>query len=605
MNLLKNVIYVYKGVAKYKPYLILLLFLSLICTAGSKFIWLFLSKYVIEYIEDGMQSAELICTVLILTISNILCMVGLNAVSFGKEPAAFYVRPMFMLERNKMHIGMFYENLENSKVLDALEKSKNATRNVDVGIEGIIRFTLECLSGVFTCVVAVIILMRLSVFMAIFIVAFGLMSYLSIRKASRIEKELTSDNGAYQRRKLEYFKNVSSDFSYGKDIRLYQLKDRLMSTQKDLNNELHENVCKAKRQWIKSSVFTNTLDLLREGILYAGLVYFIMNGRAGIADFLLYTGCAHNLADALSELLKSFAKLSKCSLETDDYRAFNDFCALEEKDADNAEPVIKETYDDGYEIRFENVSFKYPESENYALRDLNITLKPHEKLAVVGLNGAGKTTFVKLMLKLYRPTEGKIYLNGRDINTINTKEYYRLFAPVFQDMECYAFSLAENISMQADEVTDKERALQCLKDAGLEDEYKKWKDGMDTPVLRVLRDDGIELSGGGKQKLALARALYKDAPLVILDEPTAALDALAESSMYERFDALTGNKGAVYISHRLASTGFCDAVALFEDGRMVEYGTHKELLEKKGKYAAMFNLQAQYYREECEDEAVG
>jgi len=597
-TLLSNIIYVYKGVAKHKPYLIALLFLSVICTAGSKFIWLFLSKYVIEYISEGMEIEQLIQMVGILTLSSIICMIGQNAVNFGKEPAAFYVRPMFMLERNKKHISMFYEHLENRAVLDAVEKSKNSTWNTDVGIEGIIRFTLEFCSGVFTCIVAILILCEVSIFMAFIVLGFGVLSYFSVDKASKREKYLTNDSVAFEKRKLEYFKKVSNDFAYGKDIRLYQVAGRLLDTQRDLQQKLHEKIIKARKQWVRSSVFTNTLDMLREGILYVGLVYFILNKSLGIGDFMLYVGCVHSLADTFQNMMKVFAKLRKCSAETNDYRTLNEFC--EEQEERNVTSYMSEEY----EICFKDVSFRYPGSDKFALENLNITISPGEKLAVVGLNGAGKTTFVKLLLKLYKPTSGTIYLNGIDINTISTSNYYELFAPVFQDMECYAFSLAENVSMKTEDKTDKDFAEECLKKAGLEEKLSTWSKGIDTPMLKLLHDDGVILSGGEKQKMALARALYKKASVVILDEPTAALDAMAESQMYEQFDSLIEGRNAVYISHRLASTRFCDSIAMFEDGHIVEYGTHEELMRQNGKYANMFNMQSQYYKEGNENEAV-
>lgn len=597
-HLMSNILYVYKGVAKYKPYLIALVFISIICTAGSKYIWLFLSKYVIEFIHAGMVDDELIKIVIILTVSNIVCMVGLNIVNYGKEPAALYVRPMFMLERNKKHIGMFFENLENKEVLDAVEKSRHATSFTTVGIEGLIRLTLDFCPDLFACIVAVVILSRIHWIMVALVIVFGILSYLSIDKAAKIDKYLTNDSVAFPKRKLQYFKTISRNFEYGKDIRLYQVSDQLVQTQKELNHELHYNICQARKQWLKSGVFTSTLNLLREAILYFGLVYFIVNQQLGIGDFMLYVGCVHTFADTFHNLMCTYANLRRCSREVNDYRTLNEF--YEENKA-KAKPTLKGR---DYEIRFENVSFEYPANHNDALKNMNITISPQEKLAIVGLNGAGKTTFVKLLLKLYKPTEGKIYVNGVDIETIDTESYYQLFAPVFQDMQCYAFSLAENVSMRSDERMDTVRVEQSLRNAGLGEKLDAWEKGLNTPMMKILHDDGIILSGGEKQKMALARALYKDAPIVILDEPTAALDALAESRMYEYFDSLVSGKSAVYISHRLASTRFCDRIAMFEDGQMVEYGTHMELMEKNGKYAEMFHMQSFYYKEEASDETV-
>ena len=251
-----------------------------------------------------------------------------------------------------------------------------------------------------------------------------------------------------------------------------------------------------------------------------------------------------------------------------------------------------------------SILFKYPKAEKYALKNLNLTLKAGERLAVVGLNGAGKSTFIKLLLRLYEPTEGEIFLNGVNIKEYSKTSYYRVFAPVFQDVNLFAFPLAEYVSMQAPDNTDKELSEKCLIDAGLGEKLAELPKGVDSELLKIIYDDGIDLSGGEKQKLALARALYKDAPVVVLDEPTAALDALAESKLYGDFDKLIGGKTAVYISHRLSSTRFCNEVAMFKDGEMVEHGTHRELLDKGGAYAEMFHIQAQYYVDNPEEIAT-
>ena len=224
-------------------------------------------------------------------------------------------------------------------------------------------------------------------------------------------------------------------------------------------------------------------------------------------------------------------------------------------------------------------------------------------IAIVGRPNVGKSTFIKLLLRLYEPTEGEILLNGVNVKDYNRHDYYQVFAPVFQNVELFAFPLAENISMQAPDETDAKKAEECLQAAGLKEKLETLPKGVKTEVLKVIYDDGVDFSGGEKQKIALARALYKDAPVVVLDEPTAALDAVAESRLYEDFDKLIGGKTAVYISHRLSSTQFCNHVAMFSGGEMVEYGTHKSLLEQDGEYAKMFRIQAQYYMEESGEEA--
>ena len=279
----------------------------------------------------------------------------------------------------------------------------------------------------------------------------------------------------------------------------------------------------------------------------------------------------------------------------DDWRSFLEI------DDGTEEGTIELPKTNTYEFKFENVSFRYPKAEKYALKNLNITLTAGKRLAVVGLNGAGKSTFIKLLLRLYEPTEGRILLNGVDIRSYSRADYYSIFSAVFQDVNIFAYPLSENVSMDTPENTDRKKAEQSLRDAGLGEKLDSLSKGVDTELLKVIYDDGIDLSGGEKQKLALARALYKDAPVVVLDEPTAALDALAEAALYENFDKLIGGKTAVYISHRLSSTGFCDAVAMFKDGEMIEYGTHESLLKEGGAYAEMFHVQAQYYVEGGEE----
>lgn len=595
-KLLNNILYVYKGVAAHKPYLIILLLVSVISAVGSRFIWLFLSKYIIEYILNGMEIFRLLKSVAILTGLNILCMLGQNAVNFGKEPAALYVRPMFMLKRNKKHINMPYERLEYKEILDIVEKSRRSTSWVESGIEGLIRFTIVLCSDLFTCIAAVIILCRISVLMIFVVMGFGILSYLSIDKASKKEKYLTNDSVAYEERKKQYFNKVSRDFSYGKDIRLYQVQKKLINTENELNRKLHEKNCMARNQWIKSGIFTATLDMLREGIMYLCLVYSILGKSISIGNFTLYTGCVRSFAQTFQNVMGVYTKMRQCSREVNDYRTLNEFCDEEE----NSREDVKKSTD--YEFRFENVSFRYPGTDCYALKNVNLTIASQQKLAVVGLNGAGKTTFIKLLLRLYEPSEGKIYLNGADIREYNRKSYYELFSPVFQDMEYYAFSLAENVSMSGKENTNMKKAERCLRQAGLSDKLDEWEKGLDTNLLKILHNDGIILSGGERQKLALARALYKDAPVIILDEPTAALDAMAESKIYEDFNNMVLGKTAVYISHRLASTRFCDEIAMFDGGEIIEYGTHEELIKRHGKYAEMFEMQSHYYKEEQDNE---
>ena len=252
--------------------------------------------------------------------------------------------------------------------------------------------------------------------------------------------------------------------------------------------------------------------------------------------------------------------------------------------------------DRNYEVEFRDVSFRYPGSETYALRHVSMKFNIGRRLAIVGMNGSGKTTFIKLLCRLYDPTEGQILLNGIDIRKYNYEDYRNIFSVVFQDFKLLPLPLGENVA--ASPAPDQERVLDCLKKAGFSDTLTTWKDGTDTYLYKELNEDGINVSGGEAQKIALARTLYKDAPFIILDEPTAALDPVAEAEIYTKFNEIVEDKTAIYISHRLSSCRFCDNIAVFHDGSMIQQGNHEALLaDEKGKYHELWYAQAQYYQE--------
>lgn len=392
--------------------------------------------------------------------------------------------------------------------------------------------------------------------------------------------------------------NTTTDFAAAKDIRMFGLKDWLCDKYRELAKVRCDAQRKNEKLWRNAGFVGAATWLVSQAGVYAYLIYQVIQGNVTIGDFTMYTASFATFFNFINELLTHAGNLLACSREVDDFRSFLDFGEGDEEDGGIPVPKL-----DSYEFTFKNVSFRYPKAEAYALKNLNLTVKAGERLAVVGLNGAGKSTFIKLLLRLYEPTEGEILLNGVNIKDYNRHDYYQVFAPVFQTVELFAFPLAENISMQAPDETDAKKAEECLQAAGLKEKLEALPKGVKTEVLKVIYDDGVDFSGGEKQKIALARALYKDAPVVVLDEPTAALDAVAESRLYEDFDKLIGGKTAVYISHRLSSTQFCNHVAMFSGGEMVEYGTHKSLLEQDGEYAKMFRIQAQYYMEESGEEA--
>lgn len=331
------------------------------------------------------------------------------------------------------------------------------------------------------------------------------------------------------------------------------------------------------------------------GFIYVFVCLKAWAGAFGVGLVAQYIGAVTALYTGVGELFQTVMRLRSNAVFLETTFTFLDI----PNRMYQGSLTVEKRSDHKYEIEFRDVSFRYPSSEEYALRHVSFTFRIGEKLAIVGENGSGKTTFIKLLCRLYDPTEGVILLNDIDIRKYDYREYMSIFAVVFQDFQLLSGSLLENVA--AGKSYDKERVKECLVKAGFGDRLGTLPKGLETCLHKDFDKEAVLFSGGEKQKIALARALYKDAPFIILDEPTAALDPVAEQEVYEKFDEITGDKTAVYISHRLSSCRFCDIIAVFDHGRIIQHGSHEELLlDERGKYHELWYAQAQYYREEQE-----
>lgn len=614
---LENLRYVYAGAAKWQPLVLLCTFVLAVTEGLKYFVWIYGGKKIIEVLEKsggGIENFQkILWIVLIGALTEGLLLLGMNISQTTASSRITDIRCKFVLMTNRKIMKMPYVMFDNQKVGDTKRKCDRSTADMNNGFEGMLRESSHFLSQFVTMLTAAGILFFLNPFLVFIMCVLAAGRGWINNRMSRYEKEKFHDKMVPTWRHEYYYYRTTSDFQYAKDIRIFNMQDAIGQKQQGLWDIIHKNTRKLQNRWIGTHLGEGVIELLQEGVMYAWLIYAVLKQGMSVADFTLYVGSIRNFNTAMGQLLQRWTHMVQDSRLICDYRNFLEY--PEKGDEITGKSTFRKDYEsylgknkrkyppipapkDGqYEFRFENVSFSYPGSRQYALKDLNITLKAGKRLAVVGLNGAGKTTFINLLCRLYEPTEGTIYMNGQDIAQYDIEEYFALIAPVFQNVQCFALPLAENVSMTLPEETDKERASLCMENAGLGEKLKTLQHGADTELLKFLREDGIELSGGEKQKMALARALYKDAPVVVLDEPTAALDALAEYKTYMDFDKLIGGKTAVYISHRLSSTRFCHNVAMFESGRMVEYGTHEELLKAGGAYAKMFEVQAQYYKE--------
>lgn len=598
-----NTCYIIRKMAEYQPSVLFLMIIGFASGSVLPYFTGILGKYVIDIIESGNAASgesELIKLMAVFGIIALLLNICKTTSDSKTWYRFIYVRMNMITERIAKVLSLDYEYLERPDVLDVAERASQATNNNDNGVEGMMRLMARLGENALTVIVTFIAVLVLDPRLIIAMVILTVIQYIYFRHIIRIDKKEVWDKLSGSWRSRHYMERITQDFDYAKDIRLFDLRDYLTEKFNRVNAFFIERNDCHHRIWLRYNFVSAATRTVIEGLIYAALFAAIIGKEMSAGDFTMFLSFSLAFSGALTNLLQRFGDYKKASLETDDFRSFIDLnTGTDDKD------LIPIPDADSYEIEFIDVSYKYLKSDKEALSHLNLKIRPGEKIAVVGLNGAGKTTMIKLLLRLYDPTEGRITLNGTDIRKFRRSDYYKLFAPVFQNVEIFAFLMSENIAMRRAAGLDIEKVRRCACEAGLKEKLASLPKGIETPLTKIVEDEGADLSGGEKQKLALAKALYKGAKIVVLDEPTSALDAIAEQSLYESFDEMIGEKSAVYISHRLASTGFCDNIAMFEDGHLVEYGSHDELMASNGKYAAMFNTQAQYYREHTENEESG
>ena len=552
-------------------------------------------KYVLSFIEDDLPFNTIIMyTVIICLIMMILDVISTtcyNSFEFEYRKTEGYV------EKKRMDklFHTDFKNMESPDFLDYAQRAKTAL-NRGKGFHGVLYQSRNFIAqGTLIILSAALIGIQNLLMMIIFIViSFGIVKISSF--FTKRDKIKFSDAMAPTWRKMNYLESTTKNFDFAKDIRLFNMSNAFFNQLSGVNETYKELNRKHHNRMVLWEVSLGSVLIVQKILMYTWLVYNVVTGAYQISDFVLYVGLVSTFHASVGYVNWIYSDMRTNSLMINDYRNFVDW-KEDRETADEKDGHITEINLDKFEFRFENVSFKYPGHDNYVLKNVNLTIKNGAKLAVVGVNGAGKTTFIKLMMKLYEPSEGRILLNDVDIKEYNREEYFKLFSPVFQNVECFAMPIYQNISFAEEDKTDMNKINEVLEQSGLSEKINSYEKGIHTNLLKIFDKEGIDLSGGEKQRLAMARALYKDGKVIILDEPTAALDALAEDRMYREFENMIHGKTAVFISHRLGSTRFCDKIAMFEDGTIVEEGTHEELMAKNGKYAYMFGIQSQYYDE--------
>lgn len=394
-------------------------------------------------------------------------------------------------------------------------------------------------------------------------------------------------------RRWHYFTRILEDPAYAKEIRLNQISQWLIDAEKEHAHNAIKFYEKRNRYLGKAGFWNAFFFMMQSALAYAYTIVQVLRGLISIGNFTMYIAAVTSFSTTVKSILTDVLDIKVYSVY---YEALKKYLNIKEDMRQNRRLDLPKS--NSFEIEFRNVSFRYPGQSEFAIKNISFVIKAGQKLAIVGENGSGKTTFIKLLCRLYDPTEGMILYNGIDIKELDYDQYIKLFAAVFQDFKLFSFSIQDNILWDNKNDDTRRMAFLALKQLGLNEKIKNLAKGMDTMVYKEFDSEGFEPSGGEAQKIAIARAMVKASNIVILDEPLSALDPKAEYEIFMQFDTLIENKTAVYISHRLSTCRFCDEIAVFHKGELVEHGTHSELIKQCGKYNELYNMQAHYYRED-------
>ncbi len=552
---------------------------------------LFIVPSILGAVEAKVTIAEL--TVIILLFTGALILLSAtgsyfsSCAQFGRIEVRLAIGSMI---QNKA-LTMSYPDIEDQNVREKMDKASMLVTSNLAATEAIWATLMNLLKNAVEFIVFLSLLATLNPFMIIAVLATTIVSFLVSNYLGGWGYRHRDEESEYSRR-MNYLSEISRDYTLAKDVRIFGMRDWIEDMYKSTLRLYRSFVVRGERVYICGNIVDVMLAFMRNGIVYLFLMKAVLKGEMSAAQFVLYFNTVNVFTSGIGKIMTGLATLRKQSLDICAVREFLDY--PETFKMEEGIPITP-NLNIPYQIELQDVSFRYPEAAKNTLSHINLTISPGEKLAIVGPNGAGKTTLIKLICGFLDPTEGKVLLNNTDIQTLNRRDYYRLFSAVFQDFSVLDVTIAENIA-QTDENINRSLMKRCIDQAGLTEKIDRLPNGVETHIGKVF-EDGIHLSGGELQRLMLARALYKNAPIIVLDEPTSALDPIAESEIYSKYSELTDGRMAIYISHRLASTRFCDRIILIAEGSIDEEGTHDELIARNGHYADLFEIQSKYYRE--------
>lgn len=586
----KGLAFLLKFCWKFDKLYILFILANQIIVAAMPLATIVLPKYILDELVNGGRPCMLLFYIALLLGINFIGSILSNVFSgqaFLHKSRAFVQFQIYISE--KMALAD-YAALEDPNFLDMREKANKFIFADGHGFAEVLDQAVGIIGQIFIFSGVIWIIWTLNPVIVVIFALLVTISSIIDAKVKKINSELNIQKAPYERRS-NYFSNLLSDFTYGKEIRLWGIKDWLISKYRDQLDENQKFYRKSVKNNCKSFNFNAITVFSQQAIVYFYLCRLVLARLISIGTFSMYLNAVNTFSDTMKTFLEKIVEIQRFSVY---YNALEEYMNVEQTMRSETASLCVEIEE--FVIEFVHVSFKYPGQTEYALKDINLQITSGEKISIIGENGAGKTTFIKLLIRLYDPTEGNILLNGIDIRSIDYDEYLSIFATVFQDFRLLSLSIKDNISFgeKCDDSIIEQILLQC----GLND---KFSSNLDEYIHKDFKASGIEPSGGEGQKLALARAIYRvyhnHAEIVVLDEPTAALDPRAEMEIYQQFNKIVCGKTAVFISHRLASSKFCDRVIVFKDGQLLESGPHEVLMQNHGVYYELYTLQSSLYSE--------
>lgn len=583
----QNFVYMVKNWVQWDKKSLIYFFIRIPAMVLQPIITAYIPKAMIDCISEGATVGKL---TLVVALLSVLVALTTWLTPFMQElllGSARIIRMRYAVMAFNKNLNTSYINIES---LDGREKNKRAMEFYRGYYSSSADFIETC-NQMLVCIVGVItslaLIYKINIFMILLILATCAAEFFLLKHLNKKEKWV-KDSRSKIFVKFDYYYKLSKDLTASKDIRLYGFTDYFIAGIAKLITGLEDITAKYMHQSVKVGSTRALLNLARELVAYAYLTYLVCRGRLSVSDFIFYFGIITGFSNWIVSFVYNYSNIERCC---NDCQGFRDFVESAEENKDK--PSVD--FDTAESIEFRNVYYTYPNAEKSTINNMSFKVNRGENIAIVGENGAGKTTAIKLLCGLYYPTDGDILVNGKSSKHFSADSYFDLFSAVFQDYNFLPMTIAENICAASN--YDKDKLNSAFEKAGIMDKINSLPDKEKSFMVKDVYKNAVDFSGGEKQKLLLAKAVYKNAPVLILDEPTAALDPIAENELYLKYNEMTDDKISFFISHRLSSTRFCDKILFIKNGTIAESGTHEELMALKGAYYRMYQIQSYYYQE--------